>query len=61
MDENDAPVPIRATITPNKRNLTKKKGKKTFILKKTHTILIRATSTFDPATADAASISAQTK
>jgi hypothetical protein len=41
--------------------VTKKKGKKTFILKKTHTILIRATSTFDPATADAASISAQTK
>jgi hypothetical protein len=62
IDENDAPVPIRATITPNKKKLTKKKkGRKPLILKKTHTILIRAVSTFDPATADSASISAQTK
>ena len=61
MDETAEPVPIRATITPNKKKLTKKKGKKTFLLKKNHTILIRATSTFDPATGDAASISVQTR
>jgi hypothetical protein len=43
---------------PEHAVVTKKKGKKTVILKKTNTILIRAAPTFDPATADAASISA---
>lgn len=61
MVENDASIPIRATISPNKKKLTKKKGKRTLILKKTHTLLIRATSTFDSITMDAATISVRTK
>ena len=61
MEQGDAPVSIRATITPNKKKLTKKKGKKTVILKKNHTLLIQVKSTFDAAIGDAASISAQTK
>ncbi|MBL9160907.1 MAG: SUMF1/EgtB/PvdO family nonheme iron enzyme [Verrucomicrobiales bacterium] len=61
MDQDNAPVSIRATITPNKKKLTKKKGKKTVILKKTHVLSLRVTSTFDPAIEDAAKISVQTK
>jgi hypothetical protein len=61
MDENAAPVVIRATITPNKKKLTKKKGKKTMILKKTHLLSLRLSSTFDPSTVDAATIRVQTK
>jgi hypothetical protein len=62
MDENADPVSIRATITPNKKKLTKKKkGKKPRILKKTHVLSLRLKSTFDPAIEDAARISVQTK
>jgi hypothetical protein len=62
MDENADPVSIRATITPNKKKLTKKKkGKKPKILKKTHVLSLRLKSTFDPAIEDAATISVQTK
>jgi hypothetical protein len=61
MDENTAPVAIRATIKPNKKKLTKKKGKKTMILKKTHLLSLRLSSTFDPSTVDAATIRVQTK
>ncbi len=62
MDENTDAVAIRATITPNKKKLTKKKkGKKPKILKKTHVLSLRLTSTFDPAIEDAATISVQTK
>jgi len=61
MDENTAPVAIRATIKPNKKKLTKKNGKKTMILKKTHLLSLRLSSTFDPSIEDAASIRVQTK
>jgi hypothetical protein len=62
MDENADPVSIRATITPNKKKLTKKKkGKKPKILKKTQVLSLRLKSTFDPLIEDAATISVQTK
>lgn len=61
MDENTARVAIRATIKPNKKKLTKKKGKKTRILKKTHLLSLRLSSTFEPSTVDAATIRVQTK
>jgi hypothetical protein len=62
MDENTAPVAIRATITPNKKKLTKKvKGKRPEILKKIHVLSLRLSSTFDPLIEDAATISVQTK
>jgi hypothetical protein len=61
MDENTAPIVIRATITPNKKKLTKKRGKKLKILKKTHVLSLRLSSTLDPSIEDAASIQVQTK
>jgi hypothetical protein len=61
MDENADPISIRATITPNKKKLTKKKkGKKPKILKKTHVLSLRLKSTFDPAVEDNATMSVQT-
>ena len=61
MDENTARVAIRATIKPNKKKLTKKNGEKTRILKKTHLLSLRLSSTFEPSTVDAATIRVQTK
>ena len=62
MDENGTPVVIRAIIVPNKKKLTrKKKGKKPGILRKTHLLTLRLTSTSDPAIGDDATISVQTK
>lgn len=61
MTDESSGVSIRATITPNKKKLTKKKGKKPFILKKTQVLSLRLKSTFDPAIEDAATISVQTR
>jgi arylsulfatase A-like enzyme len=61
LQQRDSPVSIRATITPNKRRLTRKVGKRTVIVRKTHTLLIHAKSTFDPSTSDSASIRIQTR
>jgi formylglycine-generating enzyme required for sulfatase activity len=61
MNENDTAIVIRASITPNKKKLTKKKGKKVKILKKTHVLSLRVSSSFDPTIGDAAVISARTK
>ena len=62
MDEKATPVVIRAIIAPNKKKLTrKKKGQKPGILRKTHLLTLRLTSTFDPAIGDDATISVQTK
>jgi len=62
MTEGSSEVSIRATVTPNKKKLTKKKkGKKSTILKKNIGLSIRLRSTFDPAVTDAATISVQTK
>ncbi len=62
LSEGIDPVVIRASITPNKKKLTKKKkGKKPTILKKTHVLSLRVKSTSDPALSDAAVIRVQTK
>ena len=61
MDDADSPIAIRTTITPNKRKLTKKRGKKKIILRRSHTTLVRATSTFDPGMSDFGIIRAQTR
>lgn len=61
MDENVASVSLRVTISPNKKRLTKKNGKKNHILKKSHAVLIQAKSTLDPLIGDSALISVQTK
>jgi hypothetical protein len=61
MDDADIPFTIRTTITPNKRKLMKKRGKKTIYLKKSHTTMIRATSDFDPGMSDFGIIRVQTR
>jgi hypothetical protein len=61
LDESDPAVSIRATVTPNKKKLTKTKGKKTLIVKKTQSLLIRVGSTVDPAVSDSGTIQVQTK
>ncbi len=61
MDDADTPIAIRTTITPNKKRLTKKQGKRRFILKRSHTTLVRATSTFDPGMSDFGIIGVQTR
>ncbi len=57
----DAPVSIRASVTPNKKALTKKKGKKKTILKKTYTTTIRATASSDASLSDSANIVVKTQ
>lgn len=53
---------IRATVSPNKKKLTKKKkGKRSKILRRRQLLQIRASSVFDPALSDTGYISVQTK
>jgi hypothetical protein len=53
---------IRATVSPNKKKLTKKKkGKRPKILRRSQLLQIRASSVFDPALSDTGYISVQTK
>lgn len=59
--EGDEATSLMVQFSPNKKKLTKKKGKRSKILKKTFTTLVRADSTQGPAVMDAASISAQTR
>lgn len=54
-------VSIRATITPNKKKIVKKKGKKTTILKKTFTSTIRATSVTTPAISASGRLTVRTR
>ncbi len=61
IDGTDAGVLVRAVVTPNKKKLAKKKGKKTKILKKPLTLSLKATSAFDAGIMDAATIKVQTK
>jgi len=61
MDNADIPFTIRTTITPNKKKLAKKRGKKTIYLKKSHTTMVRAASDFDPGISDFGIIGVQTK
>ena len=61
IESSDEGVLIQVTVSPNKKKLTKKKGKRTKILKKSLSLPITAVSTFDPALQDSASIKVQTK
>lgn len=61
IDDADIPFTIRTTITPNKKKLAKKRGKKTIYLRKSHTTMIRATSDSDPGISDFGIIGVQTR
>jgi len=61
MDASDAPLAIRATVTPNKRKLAKKRGRRTTILRRSFTTAIGVRSATDPSIRDAGSIRVQTK
>ena len=61
LDAADSPLTIVTTITPNKRKLTKKRGNKKIIMKKSHSTLVRATSTFDPGMSDFGILEARTR
>jgi hypothetical protein len=52
---------IRVTVKPNKSKLTKKSSDRVTLLRKSLILAITASSTFDPAQSDAASLKAQTK
>jgi hypothetical protein len=56
-----AETSIRIAITPNKKKLTRKVGKRTTILRKSLTLSITGTSTFAPALSDTASLRVETK
>lgn len=61
MDHQDEAVAIRTSITPNKKKLIRKKGKRTTILKRSHVLVLRASSLADPEVVDSAAIRVQTK
>jgi hypothetical protein len=61
LENNEAAVPIRILITPNKKKLIKKKRRKTRILKKTLFVNLTVTSKFDAAIRDAVSLRVQTQ
>lgn len=54
-------VSIQAKVTPNKKKIVKKNGKKTTILRKTFTSTIRATSVTTPAISAAGQLTVKTK
>jgi hypothetical protein len=60
--EPEAPADwLQVTVTPVKKLLEVKKGKKTVTLRKVHTALINATSVLDPAVGDGVSIRVETR
>jgi hypothetical protein len=61
ISEGDEATALRVQFSPNKKKLTKKKGKRSKILSKTFSTVVRADSTQGPAVRDAASIRAQTR
>lgn len=61
MDEGDAPLAIRATLTPNKRKLTRKSGRRSVVLRKNFTATIAARATSDAGLHDSGSIKVQTR
>jgi len=61
MDGDDGSVLLRAVVTPNKKKLAKKKGRRTVYLKKTFTSLFQASSKAWPPATDAASIRVKTR
>jgi uncharacterized repeat protein (TIGR02543 family) len=61
ISQGNGAVSIRATITPNKKKIVKKKGKKTTILRKTFTSTIRATSVTTPAISASGRLTVRTR
>jgi hypothetical protein len=61
MDGDDGSVLLRAVVTPNKKKLVKKKGRRTVYLKKTFTGLFQAGSKAWPPATDSAAINVQTR
>lgn len=61
IDGDDGSVLLRAVVTPNKKKLAKKKGRRTVYLKKTFTSLFQAGSKAWPPANDAATINVQTR
>lgn len=59
--DGDTPVSLDVQFSPDKRKLTKKKGRKTKILKKTFTTFVKADSTQGPASMDSATVRVQTR
>lgn len=58
--EGDEAVAVRVSVVPNRKKLSKKKGKRTVTLKKTQGISVKAISDFDPSIGDQAIISVRT-
>jgi hypothetical protein len=61
ISDGDEATALRVQFSPNKKKLTRKKGKRSKILSKTFNTLVRANSTQGPAAMDAASLNAQTR
>lgn len=61
LKSDDAAVPIRVTITPNRKKLSIKKGRKTRVLRKALIVKVTATSSFDPSVHDEASVHVKTQ
>ncbi|MCB1204791.1 MAG: SUMF1/EgtB/PvdO family nonheme iron enzyme [Verrucomicrobiae bacterium] len=59
--EGGEEVPMTISVTPNKRKLSKKKGRKTKILKKTLLLSLRAESLWDSEVGDQATLRVQTR
>lgn len=60
LEEGDEAVAIRVSVVPNRKKLSKKKGKRTVTLKKTQGVSVRVKSVFDPSIQDQAIISVRT-
>lgn len=60
IDGNSGMTMLRAVVTPNKKKLSKKRGKRTVYLKKTFSSALRATSTAYPVS-DSATLRVRTK
>lgn len=58
--ESDSPFVLKVAVSPNKKKLTKKKGGRAVILKKTLSLLIRARAVSDPSVGDGGQISVKT-
>lgn len=56
LDHSDEAIPVRMIVTPNKKKLSKKKGKRVVTLRKSQRFSVRATSTAHASSSDEAAI-----
>jgi len=61
LGDSGAASVIRATVSPNKKRLTRKRGTRTTILRKTFSLVLHANSTSDTALGDTASLRVRTR